>query len=244
MEAKKDNDYWTGFITARSYPMFIPYRRVAENKEGDLIGRTPRILVTVISTLVNAHDPSWDAGTRTLTLADGYRRLAERLGLHNGGNGRALTNGTLEALAGYEYPGPQGRGIRIVEDADLSASRNGRWLRFTPEYVDMLTDDPKSYPLNAFLLAPTTIVPYDLIALACLYGSHERRVLIPLTTLKLLLPRGAECSERRSRLRGAVTTANLCQDDWKITLNKESLAIVPADRYVPLGALVFDLRDA
>lgn len=234
------NDYWTGTITARSYPMFLPYRRSGEEF---LAGAKPRILITIFSTLVNSGDPSWDPATRTLTLGHGYRELADRFRLYAGGESRRVTDRTLDEFTRFEYPAHDLRRTRMVEQADLSPRRTEeRWLRFTGEYVDMLTDRPHRYPLTTFMLAGGTVPAYDLVALASLYGSEERRLLIPIPVLKLLLSPGTDYTSRRTLMRKAVSAANLSQDRWRFVLNKTSVSIAPTGRYVPLSPVMLDLR--
>lgn len=234
------NDYWIGTITARSYPMFLPYRRTEEEP---LAGAKPRTLVTIFSTLVNSGDPSWDPSTRTLSLDGGYRELADRFRLYSGGEARRTTDGTLEALTRFSYPSHDLTRVPMVEQADLSPRRTAdRWLRFTPEYVDMLTDRPRPYPLTTFMLAGGVVPAYDLVALASMYGSTERRLLVPLPVLKILLSPGTDYASRRTLLRRAVSAANLSQDRWLFQLNKTSVSIAPAGVYVPLGPITLDLR--
>ena len=71
----------------------------------------------------------------------------------------------------------------------------------------------------------------DLIALACFYCEPGRRLIIPLNVLRTLLPL-SEILSRRLITQRAINAANRAQSKWRFRLNRDSIGIQSAEKYV------------
>ena len=121
----------------------------------------------------------------------------------------------------------QGRDILIAEDAaldpDITTSR--RWIRFTPEYLDLVTEhEAKEIPLDAI---PGPAIELDLLVLAALYTPDDRRLVIPAAALGELLP-GGKWTIKTSRYLQAAKHLNSTQGKWVFAFESRSLIVTPA----------------
>lgn len=216
----------TGLITAATYPIYAPYKRTDETgDEPQLIGKSPRIMSIITNTLILTGSPCWDPETRTLRFGHAWQRLATRLKLVNGGASREVLINLLEAYRTAPYPTEDGD-IIIAEDAatdpDLTTLR--RWIRFTPEYVDLIeTSEPKEVPLTA---VPGPAIDLDLLVLAALYTPGDRRLVIPSSALTDLLP-GGNGAIKNSRYVQAAKHLNDSQSKWSFRYEMKSLIVTP-----------------
>lgn len=142
----------TGLLTAPTYPLFAPYTRHGDASDtATLTGKPPRLMSIITTTLILTGSTCWNAEERTLTFGHDWQRLAGRLKLINGGATRDVLNNLLAAYCTEPFPTEDGD-ILIAEDAaldpDITTSR--RWIRFTPEYLNLVTGhEAKEIPLDA-----------------------------------------------------------------------------------------------
>lgn len=236
------HNFQTGYITQSTYPIFMPYRKSSKNKT-NLAGCTPRKLVIMFSTLVNTHDSAWDANTRTLSLTHGYSVLAKRFRLYDGGISRAQTNATLRELALSPCLASDGTSVPICEKINLDADVDDRTITFSTQYVKMLTDNPIAFPLAPLLDPSQPALTYDLVTLACCYGRPDRRVIIPLPVLRVLLPSN-ESLNRYTLTNRVINAANRSQKEWCFRVNKKSISIAPAEKYAPwANSVILDMYE-
>lgn len=206
--------YQIGMLTPETYPSFIPYRIDDENGDG-LSGKMPRLLSIIITTLINAHDPSYDPETRTLRLEYGFSDMCQKLRIHSGGRSRQRLSQTLRQYVSTPFPTVNGF-MKVAEDSDLDQRLPARrqWIRFTREYVDACTRNVRQIPLDTL---PRSAFTFDLLAVTALYTPDNRRLRIPIPDLMRLLPKG---DRRESVFRGACAKSaallNRTQDIWTV----------------------------
>ena len=217
----------TGLLTATTYPIFAPYKRTADDTdEPAFIGKPPRLMSIITTTLILTGSPCWNPTERTLTFGRDWQRLATKLKLVNGGASRDVLLNLLEAYRTAPFPTEDGD-ILIAEDAALNPelTASHRWIRFTPEYLQLVTaHEAKQIPLIA---VPGPAIDLDLLALASLYTPDDRRLVIPASALADLLP-GGNGAIKTSRYEQATKHLNTAQDTWDFRFESRSLIITPA----------------
>lgn len=217
----------TGLLTAATYPLFAPYTRHGNPDDtATLTGKPPRLMSIITTTLILTGSTCWNAEERTLTFGHDWQRLAGRLKLINGGATRDVLNNLLAAYCTEPFPTEDGD-ILIAEDAaldpDITTSR--RWIRFTPEYLDLVIEhEAKEIPLDAI---PGPAIELDLLVLAALYTPDDRRLVIPAAALGELLP-GGKWTIKTSRYLQAAKHLNSTQGKWVFAFESRSLIVTPA----------------
>lgn len=212
-----------GFVSAASYPFFLPYRLSKENVGTKASGRTPRILTVFFSTLIHVKDSCYDPETRTMRFHRGFRQLSSMFGIFDSLPSRTILSETIR-LMDKTYPDEPIK-TRPFEEIHFADKLADMWVRFTPEFVELLTRDVREVPLNALVALHRWPIETDLIILSGLYCPEDRPLLIPLSSLQAITP--VSLRQKKGKLDQTVSRLNNIQHFWDYRFLKRGLSIVP-----------------
>lgn len=218
-------DNGVGYISAASYPFFLPYRLNGDSKGSMPSGRTPRLLTVFFTTLVHTHDGCYDPETRVLRFHRGFRQLSKLFGVFQSITSHKLMVDNLR-LMNTAMTFPNNPNVKLFEEWHEAELTSDMWIKFTVEYAHMLDQMPMEVPLIALKKLHSRPFETDLIALAALYSLEDRQLMIPFDTVERILP--ISFVDKKHDLNEAFDILNHVQESWRFTKLTKRISIKPA----------------
>ena len=218
------SDAGTCYVSAATYPMAAPYHGASD----DITGRVPRVISILLNTFVVRHHPDYNPRTHTLQLGRDWRTMYLRAGISGGGRGTERIRAILDTMSAK--PIEKEDGTEVVPFTSLILPEQGTVggeIVFDPEYVKMMTENPKPLPLNALAYVNRSGFTLDLLVLAALYCPDDRALIIRKRDLPLILPATSVSSYAPAMLKKRLASLNAGQELWEFSDDGGGLMISP-----------------
>lgn len=224
----------TMIFSERAWPASVPYRLSSEDKATTMSGKVARHLSLIFATFVNAAHAgdvpapvrqSYDPGTRTLRFSNEFYRTRQAVSVSYGGRTAKKYNLQLGMYLRSSVTTADGGMSAVAEDYDLHA----HWIRFTRQYVEALTDDPRTVTFDNARAYIGSSFAIDMLTLVASRMQAGKRLLIPIDGLLALRPAAGVIARRPALLKRHLTKLNQSQRQWRFNIGVKGISVLPRE---------------